>query len=196
MSEDSIRERVFDYISDERERQDAKWGGKDHDMDHYKRIWTRLIVRQLGDADRTLERGGIDDWGNQMVQVAALAVAALECLGIEYEEMFGNLDDMIDMDASDAGSSYVKFEETDRGFPLGKFKDLYGAECSVQESSLASKHAIWLGVDEAEYYKGDGKPRMHLTQDQVKELIPVLQRFVDTGYVVSSEGDSESGGTE
>ena len=83
---DNIREKIFQQISDERDRQNEKWGGKDHDLQHSKNIWTRLIVRQLGDADRALERGDTDDWGNQMVQVAALAVTALECLEVEYEE--------------------------------------------------------------------------------------------------------------
>ncbi len=60
----------------------------------------------------------------------------------------------------------------DRGFLKGKFKDLYGYDCSIQKSSLATQDCIWLGC------KGN---RMHLTQDMAAELIPLLQHFVETG---------------
>jgi hypothetical protein len=101
----------------------------------------------------------------------------------------------------------MELETTQRGFSIGKFKDRYGAQCSIQKSSLATEDAIWFGVD-------DGNPqimasqaaqhgvtttettgwvpfpipsevmintRMHLTQDQVKELLPILTKFAETG---------------
>jgi hypothetical protein len=98
---------------------------------------------------------------------------------------------------------------TDRGFALIRFVDLYGQPCSLQESSLATKEAIWLGVDDArpKVLHGDAKrlgidtqasfgwvdyplppeveciTRMHLTRAQVAQLLPVLERFVRTGEV-------------
>lgn len=101
----------------------------------------------------------------------------------------------------------IEFNTTDRRFALGTFQDLYGTRCSIQKSSLATENAIWLGVDDAEpmimakdaaaYGIETTKTcgwvpfpvpnsvffttRMHLTVDQVKQLLPVLQRFVDTG---------------
>lgn len=51
MDKNAVRQKILQYISDERDCQDEKWGGKDHDLKHPKNIWTRLIVRQLGDAD-------------------------------------------------------------------------------------------------------------------------------------------------
>lgn len=47
-----------------------------------------------------------------------------------------------------------KTEKTNRGFKTVKFKDYYGAPCSLQASSLAiyekpGTSAIWLGVDDA-----------------------------------------------
>jgi len=84
----------------------------------------------------------------------------------------------------------LEFEHYDvHGFPGLCFRDLYGAKCSIQESSLASAPAIWLGCDEG-YLVGDGPPwpekrnllaRMHLTQAQVKSLLPLLQHFVEHG---------------
>lgn len=90
---------------------------------------------------------------------------------------------------------------TGRGFGLIEFKDFYGANCNIQESSLATENAIWLGVNDANpkimashttessagWVKCDIPKevllttRMHLTQEQVKELLPILQTFAETG---------------
>ena len=97
----------------------------------------------------------------------------------------------------------IKETTTHRGFKLIEFKDRYGAECNIQESSLATEHAIWFGVADADpkimasktieggtgwvkYLIPDDvllTTRMHLTRDQVKELMPILQKFVDTGEI-------------
>ena len=89
----------------------------------------------------------------------------------------------------------IKKENTSRGFGIIEFKDRYGVECNIQKSSLASENAIWFGAKEIglrEMSLGGWKSvvldydyiannRMHLTQDQVKALLPTLQRFADTG---------------
>lgn len=62
--------------------------------------------------------------------------------------------------------------ETKRGFNFIEFRDRYGAACMIEESSLATEDAIWFGTI------GD---RMHLTQEQVLELLPTLQHFAATG---------------
>lgn len=95
----------------------------------------------------------------------------------------------------------IKFEKTCRGFSFGVFNDLYGKQISIQDSSLATDNAIWLGPDDAEPKRlvlGQGwQPvpfppntdfvtRMHINQDQAAELIEVLQRFVETGSVTPS----------
>jgi hypothetical protein len=100
-----------------------------------------------------------------------------------------------------------KNKPTLRGFAHSSFKDRYGARCSVQKSSIAFEECIWFGVDDpkpqilcshaerngvARQNSTGWQPykipedvllttRMHLTQEQVRELIPVLQHFVDTG---------------
>lgn len=92
--------------------------------------------------------------------------------------------------------------KTERGFALGKFTDRNGIECSIQKSSIATEDCIWFGADklgikEFEAYKGwkdrpefdestiehhyIGNTRMHLTQKQVQELLPLLQKFAETG---------------
>ncbi|MDH4319406.1 MAG: hypothetical protein OEV64_13520 [Desulfobulbaceae bacterium] len=94
-------------------------------------------------------------------------------------------------------------KKTERGFDYFKFKDLYGKQYSIQKSSLATENAIWLGIDDAEpkimaskvIDGGTGwakypihddvvfNTRMHLSQKHVKDLINILQKFVDTGDI-------------
>lgn len=77
----------------------------------------------------------------------------------------------------------LKLEPTSRGFMCADFKDAYGADCSIQESSWAEQDAIWLGCNEGTHHHVTGEclARMHLTREQAEALIPLLQRFVETG---------------
>lgn len=92
-------------------------------------------------------------------------------------------------------------EVTHRGFKFKTFTDLYGAQWSIQKSSLATEDAIWLGIDDAEPkimasktpQGGTGwvpyaipkdvslNTRMHLSVDQAKELVKMLNVFIETG---------------
>jgi len=81
---------------------------------------------------------------------------------------------------------------TQRGFSYFEFRDDYNAECSLQESSSVDPH-IWLGMDvDAHGNKVgptvDGKrmgARMHLSQAQVIDLLPLLQFFAKHGHLPS-----------
>ena len=89
--------------------------------------------------------------------------------------------------------------KTARGFGHIGFVDHYGKQCSIQKSSLAIEDAIWIGIDNPElkflaphgvgwvdYPLHDSVScvtRMHLTQEQVKGIITILQKFVDTGEI-------------
>lgn len=90
---------------------------------------------------------------------------------------------------------------THRGFGRYEFIDDYGAECSLQRSSAGTR--IWLGCNDIGLKAGMpwreiseeelkqafnckelvSNTRMHLNVEQVKRLIPILQRFVDTGDI-------------
>lgn len=98
---------------------------------------------------------------------------------------------------------------TARGFDLIVFTDRYGSECTLQKSSLASEDCIWFGVDKLEpkVLHGDARKlgiqhnqnsgwvdyqmpkevqfnnRMHLTRKQVKDLLPILKKFVKHGEI-------------
>jgi hypothetical protein len=104
----------------------------------------------------------------------------------------------------------IEYTTTGRGFAVATFADRYGQACSIQKSSLATEDAIWFGLDDAEpvVLHGDAAKvgvhttategwvpypipkevliatRMHLTRDQVRELLPILKRFVATGEVL------------
>jgi hypothetical protein len=97
--------------------------------------------------------------------------------------------------------------KTERGFSLLRFKDKYDNDCTLQKSSLATEDAIWFGVENpnARILNYDAKKlgikprdtvgwmsyplpdevsistRMHLTQEQIKDLLPILIKFADTG---------------
>lgn len=97
----------------------------------------------------------------------------------------------------------TKKSKTERGFSLIEFKDQKGIECSIQMSSLATDECIWFGCDDADpqVFVPYGNPswrklekppeaqdwifntRMHLNRKQVAKLLPVLQKFVDTGDI-------------
>lgn len=92
----------------------------------------------------------------------------------------------------------MKRRLTERGFPLWEFKDHNGTQCSLQESSLATAHAIWLGCDDANprvLVRGKGwipvevpegtifNTRMYLTRRQVKRLLPRLISFAMYGEI-------------
>ena len=97
--------------------------------------------------------------------------------------------------------------KTERGFSVENFKDRYGVKCSIQKSSLATEDCIWLGVDDSdprimaskaakhrvptnqktgwiEYPLSSDvllNTRMHLSQEMVKQLLPILNKFAETG---------------
>lgn len=101
----------------------------------------------------------------------------------------------------------MTLKQTQRGFDFVEFEDHNGVNCSLQKSSLATEDAIWLGVNDADpqimakdaaahgieteetvgwvpYPVPDAvllKTRMHLTQEQVRQLLPYLNCFALTG---------------
>ena len=85
---------------------------------------------------------------------------------------------------------------TQRGFELLTFTDSSGYKCSLQKSSSAMDDKVWLGTDDAnpqimtatEGWQPLNVPentlfntRMHLTRQQVSDLLPYLTRFAETG---------------
>lgn len=97
---------------------------------------------------------------------------------------------------------------TQRGFDFVKFTDTYGVACSLQKSSIATEDRVWFGCDEIglkRFTPGRGwedipletgnafegvshvaNTRMHLSQEQVKALLPYLVRFAETGELTDA----------
>jgi len=68
----TYQEKIIEEILAEREYQDHKWGGDAHDDSHSSIDWVAFITKHLG---RAVEG---NTFRQQMVKVAALAVAAAE----------------------------------------------------------------------------------------------------------------------
>jgi hypothetical protein len=70
----------------------------------------------------------------------------------------------------------MNVDKTPGGYDCVYFLDRYDIKCSLQKSSINDPQCIWLGVNKT--------GRMHLSREQVAELLPYLQKFVDTGEIV------------
>jgi hypothetical protein len=70
--------KVLNRISDERERQDAKWGGAEHDDQHGDGLWLAVTVKKLGDHVKAEMNGDPLQSDEELVQAAATLVAWLE----------------------------------------------------------------------------------------------------------------------
>ena len=78
---------------------------------------------------------------------------------------------------SKKGALTIKEE---KGLSKISFEDDYKQPCSLQRSNAALENKVWLGVEK----DINGKivnGRMHLTQEQVRDILPYLQKFADTG---------------
>ena len=100
----------------------------------------------------------------------------------------------------------MQINPTARGFSRGEFTDSNGQKCSIQISSAIEDEALlWLGCDKIELTVGMpwrvisdeeiertfgahaghvlANTRLHLSQSQVRELLPLLQKFAETGDI-------------
>ncbi len=68
-------------------------------------------------------------------------------------------------------------QTTNRGFVRLEFSDLYEKNCSIQESSLATDEAIWLGCNEGTHTDNVCLARMHLNKEQIEMLIPISNLY-------------------
>ena len=71
---------ILSDIEKERERQDVKWGGVAHDDEHTTAEFVQLIQDYAGRARTMAGMNSPDKARNRLIQVAALAVAAVESI--------------------------------------------------------------------------------------------------------------------
>jgi hypothetical protein len=88
-----VTEAVFANIRDERDRQREKWGQQRHEMP----VWMTILMEEVGEACKdalawrsTTAQGNeayadqSENFRNEMVQVAAVAVAIIEAMDLDY----------------------------------------------------------------------------------------------------------------
>lgn len=76
---------IIHQIVEERRRQDAQWGGPEHDDHHSRREWLGFIDEHVTRARKALGRASrvnmsqrdADEYRKQLVEIAALAIAAV-----------------------------------------------------------------------------------------------------------------------
>lgn len=74
MNNKKLRERVFELVNEERDIQDKRWGGPDHDDKHHNNDWILFIFKQFGKVLNKTYTSHAEIW----IKIAALAVAAAE----------------------------------------------------------------------------------------------------------------------
>ena len=72
----TYQEKIIEEILAEREYQDYKWGGNDHDDAHSSHDWVAYLSKHLGKSVTHPWDG--KKFREQMTKIAALAVAAAE----------------------------------------------------------------------------------------------------------------------
>jgi len=72
------RSSIYSTIEAERLHQNGRWGGEIHDKQHSINDWIAYITRYAGEAQKASEDNCPELCQRRLVQVAALAVAAIE----------------------------------------------------------------------------------------------------------------------
>lgn len=80
MSEIPHTEKILGEVLEERERQDRKWGGPNHDDQHDTATFVQLIEDYAGWARVMAGMDSHDKARQRLIQVAALAVASVEAI--------------------------------------------------------------------------------------------------------------------
>ncbi len=78
-------QKLLAEVAAERRRQDAKWGGAEHDDHHTVAEWARLIQNYAGWAEVMAGMASHYKARNRLLQVAALALAAVQALDRNVE---------------------------------------------------------------------------------------------------------------
>lgn len=79
-----MKEKIIQEILGEREKQDQKWGEQNHNPIE----WCAILVEEVGEVSKAaLEthfkydgKNDLSDYRKELIQVAAVALAMIECL--------------------------------------------------------------------------------------------------------------------
>lgn len=72
---------IDEDIKKERARQDRQWG----EQNHFPQKWLTILMEEVGEVASAILERDYDGYRNELVQVAAVAIAALEAID-RYEQ--------------------------------------------------------------------------------------------------------------
>lgn len=84
---DNHRSEIFKEISQERKRQDAKWGIQNHSP----MIWCPILTEEVGEVNKAAlehhfkDSNDLKEYREELIQVAAVAVAMIESLDRNHQ---------------------------------------------------------------------------------------------------------------
>ncbi len=71
-----MNEELTKAVVDERHRQDAKWG----EQNHHPYKWLAILHEETGEAAKAVLESALGEYRKELVQVAAVSLAAIESL--------------------------------------------------------------------------------------------------------------------
>lgn len=92
----------------------------------------------------------------------------------------------------------MRVKKNKKGLNVIEFKDFYGEECTMEETSFTGDRTLWIGCNNANpkffTVENGWKPvhmpekyvantKMHLSRKQVEKMLPHLIKFVETGHI-------------
>lgn len=84
-------EDILKEVAHERDRQDSKWGERDQSPT----IWLPILTEEVGEVARAILEGNEANYREELIQVAAVAVAMVECIDRGSKNEF-NWEDLSD----------------------------------------------------------------------------------------------------
>ena len=78
----TLQEAIMADIKTERRAQDMKWGVQTHEPEK----WMTILMEEVGETARAVLERDPKNYYAELVQVAAVCVVALECMGRHEEE--------------------------------------------------------------------------------------------------------------
>jgi NTP pyrophosphatase (non-canonical NTP hydrolase) len=83
VSDNSALDDIFTAIIVERQHQDEKWGAQNHES----HVWLAILLEEVGEVAKALLEKDFLGIIHEIIQVAAVCVAWLECLTRNKEEL-------------------------------------------------------------------------------------------------------------
>lgn len=75
------RTQVYEILDEEREYQDKKWGGKEHDEAHSVSDWLIFIRKHLNQAENAIYNSDAKSAMDAVRKITGIGVAAMEAKG-------------------------------------------------------------------------------------------------------------------